>query len=109
MIAGLLKGCAAARAATDQFNAAQHQRNMALGVYVTRAKEPYYEAGYTDWRAMFQMEKVRAEIATIEAKLAVASKRMRVCQSCGFTREAYSEEVNLSPKTCGICCNERNA
>ena len=30
-------------------------------------------------------------------------KRMRVCRNCGFTREAYSADTNLSPETCGVC------
>lgn len=31
------------------------------------------------------------------------SKPMRRCQSCGFEREAYSDKVDLAPKTCGVC------
>jgi hypothetical protein len=29
--------------------------------------------------------------------------RMRVCQNCGFTREAYADTTNVSPETCGNC------
>lgn len=58
-----------------------------------------YSVGYIDWRQAI----VAADIAQAEAKLALASRRMRVCQACGFSREAYSDKVNLTPETCGMC------
>lgn len=43
------------------------------------------------------------EPPAVEPPAVEPPKLMRVCQNCGFTREAYSDQTNLAPKRCGIC------
>jgi hypothetical protein len=41
--------------------------------------------------------------AVISAPRVSHEKRIRKCRNCGFEREAYSTETDLSPPSCGRC------